>query len=98
VRYVFTFVQTAIFVAVIGYFSAGMGKAVDKIARAEAVKQSRYAPSPSGMLAHAYLPANWLTATALFIWEKGFGEKSTEHLLNPAKQFNYVASSPMEEV
>ncbi len=70
---------------------------VDTVKREIAAESNTFSPSPSGRLAHTYLPLNWITATALFAWEKGYGEKSIEKLYNPAKHFSYNASTPLED-
>lgn len=96
--YAITALHTVLLASTCALLASQMFHLVDDIAREEAAKNNTYAPSPSGMLAHAYLPANWLTATALFVWEKGFGEKNQADLFNPYQEFHYRETESLDDV
>ncbi len=48
-------------------------------------------PSYGGVVAHSYLPSNWLAALGLFVWTRMDESMGSAELLDPAKQFTYVA-------
>lgn len=48
-------------------------------------------PSYGGVVAHSYLPSNWLSALGLFAYTSYDEKMDSEELLDPAKQFTYTA-------
>ena len=54
-------------------------------------------PSYGGMVAHSYLPVNWLTATGLFGWSKLDEELSGDNLFDPARHFTYQAPKGIDD-
>ncbi len=54
-------------------------------------------PSYGGMVAHSYLPANWLTATGLFAWSKLDEQLSGKDLFDPARKFTYVPPQGLDD-
>lgn len=67
--------------------SIGSFKGMDAIERKVAKQTNTFAPSPSGRVAHSYVPSNWLAALGLFVYEKSYSQ-GTE-LLDPAAVFKY---------
>ena len=54
-------------------------------------------PSYGGVVAHSYLPSNWIAALGLFAWTKFDEEMDGAELLDPAKQFTYVAPPGIDD-
>jgi KDO II ethanolaminephosphotransferase len=44
-------------------------------------------PSYGGIVAHSYLPSNWLAAVGLFTWTRVHETRDDQELLDPAKKF-----------
>jgi KDO II ethanolaminephosphotransferase len=62
------------------------------------IKYNRYAASPGGIIAHSYLPTNWISGLSLYIHQR-IHEHNTDHLLfNPAKHFTYHSNSSMKDL
>jgi len=54
-------------------------------------------PSYGGVVAHSYLPSNWIAALGLFAWTKVDEEVDGAELLDPAKKFTYVAPAGIDD-
>ncbi|MFJ5161606.1 kdo(2)-lipid A phosphoethanolamine 7''-transferase [Pantoea sp. NPDC088449] len=54
-------------------------------------------PSYGGVVAHSYLPSNWIAALGLFAWTKVDEEWDGKELLDPAKKFTYVAPPGIDD-
>lgn len=54
-------------------------------------------PSYGGMVAHSYLPVNWLTASGLFGWSKLDEEMTGKNLFDPARKFTYVPPAGLDD-
>ncbi|WP_343553412.1 kdo(2)-lipid A phosphoethanolamine 7''-transferase [Pantoea sp.] len=54
-------------------------------------------PSYGGVVAHSYLPSNWIAALGLFAWTKADEEWDGKELVDPAKQFTYVAPPGIDD-
>jgi KDO II ethanolaminephosphotransferase len=54
-------------------------------------------PSYGGVVAHSYLPSNWIAALGLFAWTKVDEEWDGKELLDPAKEFTYVAPAGIDD-
>ncbi|WP_034917937.1 MULTISPECIES: kdo(2)-lipid A phosphoethanolamine 7''-transferase [Erwinia] len=54
-------------------------------------------PSYGGVVAHSYLPSNWLTALGLFAYTSYDEEMDSKALLDPAKKFTYNAPAGLDD-
>ncbi|WP_312241907.1 kdo(2)-lipid A phosphoethanolamine 7''-transferase [Pantoea sp.] len=54
-------------------------------------------PSYGGIVAHSYLPSNWLAAVGLFAWTHIDESVDGSELLDPAKKFTYVAPPGIDD-
>ncbi|MGU9866038.1 kdo(2)-lipid A phosphoethanolamine 7''-transferase [Kluyvera ascorbata] len=54
-------------------------------------------PSYGGVLANSYLPSNWVAALGLYGWTQVDESTSTRELLNPTKEFTYVAPKDIDD-
>jgi KDO II ethanolaminephosphotransferase len=54
-------------------------------------------PSYGGVVAHSYLPSNWLSALGLFAYTSYDEKMDSKDLLDPAKQFTYTAPAGLDD-
>lgn len=54
-------------------------------------------PSYGGVVAHSYLPSNWLSALGLFAYTRADEEMDSRDLVNPAQKFTYVAPPGIDD-
>lgn len=54
-------------------------------------------PSYGGVVAHSYLPSNWLAALGLFTYTQIDESQDTRDLFDPAKQFTYLAPADIDQ-
>lgn len=63
----------------------------DKLQKANEEITNIDLPSYGGVVAHSYLPSNWLAAVGLFAWTRIDESVDSSELVDPAKKFTYVA-------
>jgi len=54
-------------------------------------------PSYGGVVAHSYLPSNWLAALGLFAYTQVDESTDTSNLLDPAKKFTYIPPAGIDD-
>ncbi|CAK9886754.1 MAG: Kdo(2)-lipid A phosphoethanolamine 7''-transferase [Candidatus Erwinia impunctatus] len=54
-------------------------------------------PSYGGVVAHSYLPSNWLSALGLYIYTSVDEQIDSDTLFNPAAQFSYQAPAGIDD-
>ncbi|ULR31069.1 kdo(2)-lipid A phosphoethanolamine 7''-transferase [Dickeya fangzhongdai] len=54
-------------------------------------------PSYGGVVAHSYLPANWLSAFGLFAYARYDENQDDDELIDPGKQFTYQAPPGIDD-
>ena len=54
-------------------------------------------PSYGGVVAHSYLPSNWLSALGLFAYTSFDEKMDSKDLFNPAKNFTYNAPAGLDD-
>lgn len=54
-------------------------------------------PSYGGVVAHSYLPSNWLAALGLYAYTQFDESQDAANLLDPAKEFTYVAPADIDQ-
>jgi len=54
-------------------------------------------PSYGGVVAHSYLPSNWLTAVGLFAYTSYDEKMDSDDLFDPAKNFTYKAPEGLDD-
>ncbi|MCU5773849.1 kdo(2)-lipid A phosphoethanolamine 7''-transferase [Erwiniaceae bacterium BAC15a-03b] len=54
-------------------------------------------PSYGGVVAHSYLPSNWLSALGLFAYTRVDETMNDQDLLDPAEKFSYVAPAGLDD-
>lgn len=55
-------------------------------------------PSYGGIIAHSYLPSNWLTALGLFLYTQYDENLTGENLFNPAEHYTYIAPANIGDI
>ncbi|KTR99878.1 kdo(2)-lipid A phosphoethanolamine 7''-transferase [Pantoea dispersa] len=69
----------------------------DKLQKANEELTNIDLPSYGGVVAHSYLPSNWIAALGLFAWTKVDEKLDSQELLDPAKKFTYVAPPGIDD-
>lgn len=69
----------------------------DKLQKANEEITNIDLPSYGGVVAHSYLPSNWIAALGLFAWTKVDEKLDGQELLDPAKKFTYVAPPGIDD-
>ena len=69
----------------------------DKLQKANEENTNIDLPSYGGVVAHSYLPSNWLAAVGLFAWTRIDETLDSQELLDPAKKFTYVAPPGIDD-
>ncbi|QGY27483.1 kdo(2)-lipid A phosphoethanolamine 7''-transferase [Pantoea cypripedii] len=69
----------------------------DKLQKANEEITNIDLPSYGGVVAHSYLPSNWIAALGLFAWTKVDEQLDSQELLDPAKKFTYVAPPGIDD-
>ncbi|SUW61644.1 Phosphoethanolamine transferase eptB [Buttiauxella agrestis] len=54
-------------------------------------------PSYGGVVANSYLPSNWVSALGLYAWAQADESTDNRSLMNPVKQFTYVAPKELDD-
>lgn len=70
-----------------------LGELQSKSERGTTIDTASY----GGVVANSYLPSNWVSALGLYAWAKADESGENNSLLNPAKQFSYVAPENIED-
>lgn len=53
-------------------------------------------PSYGGVVAHSYLPSNWISALGIFGWSRFTEDVMARNLFDPAKHFSYQAPQSLD--
>ncbi len=69
----------------------------DKLQKAQEEITNIDLPSYGGVVAHSYLPSNWIAALGLFTWTKVDEKLDSESLFNPAEKFTYIAPPGIDD-
>lgn len=72
-------------------------RALDKVYKSQEHQTNRDMPSYGGVVAHSYLPSNWLSALGVFSWTQLNENVFAENLIDPAKKFSYQAPKSLDD-
>ncbi|MEO7030737.1 MAG: kdo(2)-lipid A phosphoethanolamine 7''-transferase [Herbaspirillum sp.] len=86
-----TFLLLAIGVAVLSL------QHLETLKEAQVRIDNQYTASASGIVAHSFLPTNWIAGTGLYLSQLVDDDETEKSLLNPAEKFTYTAAAPMED-
>ena len=73
-------------------------KTIVKLQENHARKNNQYTASIGGIIAHSYLPTNWIASLAIYAHQLSKEEKSSKQLFDPSKQFTYQPSKSMDDL
>lgn len=68
------------------------------LTKSQARKNNQFTPSISGVMAHSYLPSNWIASLAIYAHQLGKEDKSAKQLFDPSKHFTYQAPSTLDNL
>lgn len=73
-------------------------QAITQIKKRQALAGNEYTASVGGIVAHSYLPTNWLSGLGLHLYQlQSDARAKRQDLFSPAKAFHYQAAAPMED-
>lgn len=85
----------------LGLMSAALGLAMASNAavrqQAEDAQGVKLAVSPSGLVAHRYVPTNWLSGLAMTAANRATGALREQRLRDPAELFSYQERAPLDD-
>lgn len=70
---------------------------LDKVNRASEQRENVDLPSYGGVVAHSYLPSNWLSALGLFAYARYDERQDASALFNPASHFTYLPPAGIKD-
>ncbi|HSC68321.1 MAG TPA: phosphoethanolamine transferase domain-containing protein, partial [Cellvibrio sp.] len=73
-------------------------KTIVKLQENQARKNNQYTASIGGIIAHSYLPSNWIASLAIYAHQLSKEETSSKELFDPSKQFTYQPSQSMDDL
>lgn len=71
-------------------------KQLEKIGFAQ--KQGQESPNLAGVVAHRYLPINWISALAMVAYKYSSDKEEQQNLLSPAEKFTYILPAGQEDL
>lgn len=69
-----------------------------KLQENQARKNNQYTASIGGVIAHSYLPTNWIAGLAIYAHQLGKEKNSSKQLFDPSKQFTYQPAQSMDDL
>jgi len=69
-----------------------------KLNEDQARKNNQYTASISGVLAHSYLPSNWIASLALYAHQLSKEDASQKQLYDPSKHFTYQPTAAIDDL
>jgi KDO II ethanolaminephosphotransferase len=69
-----------------------------KLTEDQARKNNQYTASVGGIIAHSYLPTNWIASLAIYAHQLGKEDKSTKQLYDPSKHFTYQPTPALDDL
>lgn len=61
-------------------------------------KNNQYVASPAGIIAHSYLPTNWIAGVSVYLHQVITERNTAERLFNPAKHFTYQPKQSLDDL
>ena len=72
--------------------------AIVKLTEDQARKNNQYIASVGGIIAHSYLPTNWIASLAIYAHQLSKEDKSTKQLYDPSKHFTYQPTPALDDL
>lgn len=73
-------------------------KTIVKLTEDQARKNNQYTASISGIIAHSYLPTNWIASLAIYGYQIGKEDTTTKQLYDPSKHFIYQPTPALDDL
>lgn len=73
-------------------------KTIVKLQENQARQNNQYTASIGGIIAHSYLPTNWIASVAIYAHQLGKEENSSKQLFDPSKEFIYQSNASMDNL
>lgn len=61
-------------------------------------KNNQYTASTGGIIAHSYLPTNWIASLSIYLHQLGKESTSNQKLYDPSKHFTYQATPALDDL
>ncbi len=69
-----------------------------KLTEDHARKNNQYTASVGGVIAHSYLPTNWIASLAIYTYQLGKEDNSSKQLYDPSKHFTYQPTPALDNL
>lgn len=73
-------------------------KTIVKLTKDQARKNHQYTASVGGVIAHSYLPTNWIASLALYAHQLSKEDATAKQLFDPSKHFTYQPTPAIEDL
>ncbi|WP_049628963.1 kdo(2)-lipid A phosphoethanolamine 7''-transferase [Cellvibrio sp. pealriver] len=73
-------------------------KTIVHLTENQARKNNQYTASIGGVIAHSYLPTNWIASLAIYVHQLGKEDKSNKQLFDPSKHFTYQPPGTLDDL
>lgn len=68
------------------------------LTKAQAQKNNQYTASIGGIIAHSYLPTNWIAGLGIHLYQLTSESDNSRNLFDPAKHFTYRANKSLDDL
>ncbi len=73
-------------------------KTIVHLTEEQAIKNNKYVASTGGIIAHSFLPTNWIAGLGIYLHQIVHEKTTATTLLNPATEFTYHSTPNMEDL
>lgn len=73
-------------------------KTIVKLTEDQARKNNQYTASIGGVIAHSYLPTNWIASLAIYAHQLSTEDASAKQLFEPSKNFTYQSTPAIDDL
>lgn len=73
-------------------------KTIVKLTEDQARKNNQYTASVGGVIAHSYLPTNWIASLAIYGHQISKEDKSAQQLYDPSNHFTYQPTPALDDL
>lgn len=73
-------------------------KTIVKLTKDQARNNNQYTASVGGVIAHSYLPTNWIASLAIYGYQIGKEDTTAKQLFDPSKHFTYQPTSALDDL
>lgn len=73
-------------------------KTIVKLTEDQARKNNQYTASVGGVIAHSYLPTNWIASLAIYAHQLSKEDATAKNLFDPSKHFTYQSTPAIDDL